>query len=117
VLQNAWMPLSGKQGQYHVIKEHICVILFLFLGFATCFGGGDGSRGGAGAGVGMGLIVSSSRSMLSRAESRSLCATTVDVPLDDEELEYGLGDKISMISSSDSLMYSELLYVWDLWRW
>jgi hypothetical protein len=52
--------------------------------------------------------------MLSRAESRPLSATTVDDPLDDEELEYGLGDVISMISSSDSLMYSELLYVWDL---
>jgi len=78
---------------------------FLFLGFATYFGGGDGSRGGSGAGVGMGLIVSSSRSMLSHAESRSLFATTVDDPLDDEELEYGLGEMISMISSSDSLMH------------
>jgi len=52
--------------------------------------------------------------MLSRAESRSLFVITVDDPLDDEELEYDLGDMISMISSSDLLMYSELLYIWDL---
>ena len=53
-------------------------------------------------------------SMLSRAESKSLFATTVDDLLDDEELEHDLGEMISMISLSDSLMYLELLYVWDL---
>jgi hypothetical protein len=87
------------------IKEHICAILSLVLGFVTCFGGGDGFGGGSVAGVGMGLIVLSSRPMLSRAERRSLFATTVDHPLDDEELEYGLGEMISMLSSSDSLMH------------
>ena len=50
--------------------------------------------------VGKTFIASSSRSMLSRAESGSLSATTVDGPLDYEELEYRLGDVVLIISSS-----------------
>jgi len=52
--------------------------------------------------------------MPSRAESRSLCTKTGDDPVDEEELENDPEDMIVMVSSSDSSMYSELLYVWDL---
>ena len=45
---------SWRTDKPYGIQKHICAILFLFLGFATCFGGGDGSRGGSGVGVGTG---------------------------------------------------------------
>jgi len=51
--------------------------------------------------------------MLSHAERGAPFATAVHDPLDDEGLEYGLGEMASPISSSDSFMYQEPWYVWD----
>jgi hypothetical protein len=81
---------------------HVYAIHFLFSGFATCFGGGEGSRRGYITIVGKAFIASSSRSMLSRTRvpKADHSATTVDDPLDDEELEYRLGDVVLIISSS-----------------
>jgi len=54
--------------------------------------------------MGMGVIASSSRSMLSCAESWSLCTKTVDNSVDEEELENDPEDMImiSTVSSSDA---------------